>query len=286
MNEYRDQEWEERGGERGAICPKEEQTELVPLQESEKGENASERKNKPLWTLAALLLAIAVAGTALSLLFFRKDEEARESPTITDELSSYGGIFESAEVARRCVEASVSLRLGAPDELGGESVSGVIISDDGWILSGAPAFKGERGRIYARLWSGRDIPVEEVRYDGEGRLTLYRIAEEGLSAAKLGDSALIQGEELIALSSCGAPDYVCALLAGVMSHPDRSVRIEQEGGGVLLDGLLQVDLSLGDNGCGTPLFDKKGNLVGISLRENMNYFTGIEKISSFVDKID
>ena len=285
MNEYRDQEWEERGGERGAICPKEEQTELVPLQASEKGENASERKNKPLWTLAALLLAIAVAGTALSLLFFRKDEEERESPTITDELS-YGGIFESAEVARRCVEASVSLRLGAPDELGGESVSGVIVSEDGWILSGAPAFKGERGRIYARLWSGRDIPVEEVRYDGEGRLTLYRIAEEGLSAAKLGDSALIQGEELIALSSCGAPDYVCALLAGVMSHPDRSVRIEQEGGGVLLDGLLQVDLSLGDNGCGTPLFDKKGNLVGISLRENMNYFTGIEKISSFVDKID
>lgn len=285
MNEYRNQEWEEHDGERGAICPKEEQTELVPLQESEKGENASERKNKPLWALAALLLAIAVAGTALSLLFFRKDEEARESPTITDELS-YGGIFESAEVARRCVEASVSLRLGAPDELGGESVSGVIISEDGWILSGAPAFKGERGRIYARLWSGRDIPVEEVRYDGEGRLTLYRIAEEGLSAAKLGDSALIQGEELIALSSCGAPDYACALLSGVMSHPDRSVRIEQEGGGVLLDGLLQVDLSLGDNGCGTPLFDKKGNLVGISLRENMNYFTGIEKISSFVDKID
>ena len=286
MNEYRDQEWEERDGERGAICPKEEQTELVPLQESEKGENASERKNKPLWALAALLLAIAVAGTALSLLFFRKDEEARESPPITDELSSYGGIFESAEVARRCVEASVSLRLGAPDELGGESVSGVIVSEDGWILSGAPAFKGERGRIYARLWSGRDIPVEEVRYDGEGRLTLYRIAEEGLSAAKLGDSALIQGEELIALSSCGAPDYACALLSGVMSHPDRSVRIEQEGRGVLLDGLLQVDLALGDNGCGTPLFDKKGNLVGISLRENMNYFTGIEKISSFVDKID
>ncbi|MBR2849635.1 MAG: trypsin-like peptidase domain-containing protein [Clostridia bacterium] len=140
--------------------------------------------------------------------------------------------------------------------------------------------------MYARLWSGRDIPVEEVRYDREGRLTLYRIAEEGLSAAKLGDSALIQGEELIALSSCGAPDYACALLSGVMSHPDRSVRIEQEGRGVLLDGLLQVDLSLGDNGCGTPLFDKKGNLVGISLRENMNYFTGIEKISSFVDKID
>ncbi|MBR2849636.1 MAG: hypothetical protein IKB84_01215 [Clostridia bacterium] len=139
MNEYRDQEWEELGGERGAICPKKEQTELVPLQESEKGEKTSKRKNKPLWALAALLLAIAVAGTALSLLFFRKDEEARESPTIPDELS-YGGIFESAEVARRCVEASVSLRLGAPDELGGESVSGVIISEDGWILSGAPAF--------------------------------------------------------------------------------------------------------------------------------------------------
>ena len=37
---------------------------------------------------------------------------------------------------------------------------------------------------------------------------------------------------------------------------------------------------------GTPLFDKKGNLVGISLHANMNYFTGSEKILSFVDKID
>ena len=135
---------------------------------------------------------------------FRKDEEARESPTITDELS-YGGIFESAEVARRCVEASVSLRLGAPDELGGESVSGVIVSEDGWILSGAPAFKGERGRIYARLCNGRDVPVEEVRYDGEGRMTLYRICEEGLTVAELSDgSAIPEGTELIAISSCGA----------------------------------------------------------------------------------
>ena len=128
--------------------------------------------------------------------------------------------------------------------------------------------------------------MEEVRYDGEGRLTLYRISKDELIVAELRESALIQGEELISLSSCGPPDYACALLSGITSHTDRSVRIEQGEGSLRFDELIQVDVSLGDDGCGAPLFDKKGKLVGVSVAGDLNYFTGVEKISGFLAKIN
>jgi S1-C subfamily serine protease len=285
MNEYKKERQKDSEGVSGAICPKEERQDLIFLYERERQENAPERKNKPLWRVSAALLALIVAVATVFLIIAMKKEEPVAPPEETEAL--YSGIFESAEAARRSIESSVSLRLGVADELGGNSISGVIVSNDGWILSGAPAFKGERGRIYVRLHSGKDIPVEEVRYDREGRLTLYRISAEELVCTTLAESSsLPQGEELIAVSSCGAPDYACALVSGVMSHPSRSVRIEQGGDILRLDGLMQVDLSLGENGCGAPLFDKKGNLVGVSLSGSLNYFTGVEKISSFISKIN
>ena len=284
MNEYKNERREESEDENSAICPVKDAKELVFLYGRDNKENTPERENKRLWGVLALFLLLVTTGVALYLLLSPKNREPQSLPS-SDE-TSYSGIFESEEIARRCIESSVSLRLGAPDELGGESVSGVIVSEDGWILSGAPAFKGERGRIYARLCNGRDVPVEEVRYDGEGRLTLYKISKDELTVAELRESALIQGEELISLSSCGPPDYACALLSGITSHTDRSVRIEQGEGSLRFDELIQVDVSLGDDGCGAPLFDKKGKLVGVSVAGDLNYFTGVEKISGFLAKIN
>ena len=284
MDEYKNERREESEDESNAICPVKDAKELVFLYGRDNKENAPERENKRLWGVLALFLLLVTTGVALYLLLSPKNRVPQSLPSADE--TSYSGIFESEEIARRCIESSVSLRLGAPDELGGESVSGVIVSEDGWILSGAPAFKGERGRIYARLCNGRDVPVEEVRYDGEGRLTLYRISKAELIVAELRESALIQGEELISLSSCGPPDYACALLSGITSHTDRSVRIEQGEGSLRFDELIQVDVSLGDDGCGAPLFDKKGKLVGVSVAGDLNYFTGVEKISGFLAKIN
>lgn len=284
MDEYKNERREESEDESNAICPVKDAKELVFLYGRDNKENAPERENKRLWGVLALFLLLVTTGVALYLLLSPKNRVPQSLPSADE--TSYSGIFESEEIARRCIESSVSLRLGAPDELGGESVSGVIVSEDGWILSGAPAFKGERGRIYARLCNGRDVPVEEVRYDGEGRLTLYRISKDELIVAELRESALIQGEELISLSSCGPPDYACALLSGITSHTDRSVRIEQGEGSLRFDELIQVDVSLGDDGCGAPLFDKKGKLVGVSVAGDLNYFTGVEKISGFLAKIN
>ena len=284
MDEYKNERREESEDENSAICPVKDAKELVLLYGRDNKENAPERENKRLWGVLALFLLLVTAGVALYLLLSPRSMVPQSLPSADE--TSYSGIFESEEIARRCIESSVSLRLGAPDELGGESVSGVIVSEDGWILSGAPAFKGERGRIYARLCNGRDVPVEEVRYDGEGRLTLYRISKDELIVAELRESALVQGEELISLSSCGPPDYACALLSGITSHTDRSVRIEQGEGSLRFDELIQVDVSLGDDGCGAPLFDKKGKLVGVSVAGDLNYFTGVEKISGFLAKIN
>ena len=284
MDEDKNERREESEDENSAICPVKDAKELVLLYGRDNKDNAPERENKRLWGVLALFLLLVTTGVALYLLLSPKNRVPQSLPSADE--TSYSGIFESEEIARRCIESSVSLRLGAPDELGGESVSGVIVSEDGWILSGAPAFKGERGRIYARLCNGRDVPVEEVRYDGEGRLTLYRISKDELIVAELRESALIQGEELISLSSCGPPDYACALLSGITSHTDRSVRIEQGEGSLRFDELIQVDVSLGDDGCGAPLFDKKGKLVGVSVAGDLNYFTGVEKISGFLAKIN
>lgn len=281
MDEYKNKSLKKENGERTEICPTGERGELVPSYRREDEKVAPRAKNRALWLVLPALLAFAALCILLCFLLF--DEESPNEPLLQSFAEEeYFGAFESEEIVSRCMESCVSLRSGAPDELGGESVSGVILSSDGWILSGEPIFKNGRGRIYARLYDGEDYAVEEVRYDALGEMTLYKISADGLSAARLDrEGKVTQGEAIVAFCSCGAPDYACALLYGVVAHTEREVRIEKEGGILREEGLIQADLALGEGSCGSPAFDREGNLVGISARQCENYFYGIEKILKF-----
>lgn len=288
MNENKDRAKESEDNGEAAICPAGEHKDIVFLYERQKEKMASGAKNKPLRLILLILLITVGVGSLSYLLLSLFLDASAPDVAVNAEVSEdvYEGVFSCREAAESCVRSSVSLRLGASDMLGGESVSGVIVSEDGWILSGAPEFKGERGRIYARLYDGEDYAVERVIYDDGSELTLYKISAEGLTAAECREDALGIGEELAVLFSCGEPDYACALAFGVSSHTDRSVAIETSGRKERVDGILQIDVTLGEGGCGAPAFDKNGKLVGISARNELNYFLDTEKISSFLDKIN
>ena len=290
MDEYKNRPNKEGDGEKRAICPQEGREELTFLYGHERSENSSESKNKPLWAILVTTLAVALGvvcfiAAVYALLFAKAPNEEPVSPPVRSE-NEYFGVFENSETAKRGIESCVSLRAGVADELGGVSVSGVILSDDGWILSGAPVFKHFRGRIYARLNDGEDYAVDEVIYDGKGEMTLYKISADGLTAADIRhDATPMQGEALAAFCSFGAPDYACVLLSGIVSHSNRSVRVEIGESILRFDGLIQADISLGEGGCGAPAFDREGRLIGISARQGMSYFYGTEKIRSFLAKI-
>lgn len=286
MNEDKDRREEREEGAGRAISPAEEPVVLARLNTHKSGKRLAEAKNKPLRLLfVAVAAAIALTGLMLLIFYVTRPQEKEAVSDGSADKDGYVASFVSKETAERCIALGVSLRLGAADLLGGESVGGVIVSEDGWILSGAPIFKGERGRIYARLCDGEDRAVEQVLYDGEGCLTLYKISAEGLSAAVCREEPVGIGEELALVFSCGAPDYACALARAVSAHTDRSVMLEIGGRERRLDGVLQADAFLGEYGGGAAAFDGSGRLVGISVCGGAELFIGKEKILSFIKKI-
>lgn len=288
MNKDKDRDRREEGEESAerAISLAEEPVALARLDARKNGKRLAEAKNKPLRPLlVAIAAAVALTGLMLLIFYVMRPQEKETANSDGSDREEYLSSFVSKEAAQRCIALGVSLRLGAADLLGGESVGGVIVSEDGWILSGAPIFKGERGRIYARLCDGEDRAVEQVLYDGEGCLTLYKISAEGLSAAVCREEPVGIGEELMLIFSCGAPDYACALASAVSAHTDRSVMLEIGGRERRLDGILQADAFLGEYGGGAAAFDGRGRLVGISVCGGAELFVGKEKILNFIEKI-
>ena len=112
MDEYKNERREESEDESSAICPVKDAKELVFLYGRDNKENAPERENKRLWGVLTLFLLLVTTGVALYPLLSPRSMVPQNLPSADE--TSYSGIFESEEIARRCIESSVSLRLGAP----------------------------------------------------------------------------------------------------------------------------------------------------------------------------
>ncbi|MFI3168620.1 MAG: trypsin-like peptidase domain-containing protein [Faecalibacterium sp.] len=134
--------------------------------------------------------------------------------------------------------------------------SGVIISEDGYILTCAHVVSGATNII---------VTVGEVDYvasvigsDDETDIAVIKIEETGLSAAVLGDSdALAVGEKILAV---GNPLGVLggSVTEGIVSALNRVIVVED-----YEMTLVQMDASVSPGNSGGGLFNMAGELVGI-----------------------
>jgi serine protease Do len=139
-----------------------------------------------------------------------------------------------------------------PQSLG----SGFILSSDGYILTNQHVIADAR-QITVRLADRRELAAKVVGSDERSDLALLKIEATGLPAAKLGDvSRLRVGEWVVAIGSPFGFDY--SVTAGIVSAKGRSLDTEQ------YVPFLQTDAAINPGNSGGPLFNLKGEVVGIN----------------------
>ena len=145
----------------------------------------------------------------------------------------------------------------------GGSGSGVIVSDDGYIVTNNHVVT-DRGREVDRVLVtvGDDtVNAKIVGRDPRSDLAVLKIDKTGLTPIEFGDSdALDIGEWVIA---AGNPlGYTNTISVGIVSSKGRQLPTEDSV--VFVDG-IQTDAAINMGNSGGPLGDSSGRLVGINV---------------------
>ena len=138
--------------------------------------------------------------------------------------------------------------------------SGVIISDDGYILTCAHVIEGA-SNITVTI-GDTDYTAQVIGSDTVSDIAVIKIDATGLTPAAVGDSnSLVVGEEVVAvgnpLGTLGG-----TVTNGIISALNRSVSI-QSGGSVVNMSLIQTNASVSPGNSGGGLFNMAGELIGI-----------------------
>jgi serine protease Do len=135
--------------------------------------------------------------------------------------------------------------------------SGFVISDDGYILTNNHVIDGA-DEIRVKFEDGRELKGEVKGTDPKLDIALIKVtATDKLPVAELGDSDAIQvGEWVMAIGNpFGLAETVTA---GIISAKGRVI------GSGPYDDFIQTDASINPGNSGGPLFNARGEVVGIN----------------------
>jgi serine protease Do len=143
--------------------------------------------------------------------------------------------------------------------------SGFLISSDGYIVTnnhvivGGPA-GGAVDRVTVTLFDGKEYEAEIVGRDPSSDVALLKIPATGLPFVKMADSKKSRvGDWVIAIGNpLGLGNTVTA---GIISALQRNI-----GAGGAYDRFIQTDTAINPGNSGGPLFNLKGEVVGINNR--------------------
>ena len=139
--------------------------------------------------------------------------------------------------------------------------SGVIVSEDGYILTNNHVIKGA-GEVLVKLADGRTVPGKVIRGDELRDIAVVRIEATGLTAARLGsDEPLEVGEWVLAVGSPFGFDQT--VTAGIVSAMGRGLGIVSD---EFKDAeqFIQTDAAINPGNSGGPLINLDGEVVGIN----------------------
>lgn len=135
--------------------------------------------------------------------------------------------------------------------------SGVIISDDGYIITNNHVVESQN-RLQVIYNDGSYHDAELIGTDAFADIAVIRVRDDVPASAALGDSDALQpGETVIAI---GSPlgEFQNSVTVGVISALNRTI---QDAG---MEGLIQTDAAINHGNSGGPLINLRGEVIGIN----------------------
>ncbi|MDK2932563.1 MAG: serine protease Do [Clostridiales bacterium] len=143
--------------------------------------------------------------------------------------------------------------------------SGVIVSDDGYILTNHHVIGSSPNKIIVTLANGKTVNATSQWADPTLDLAVIKINVQGLPVATLGDANKLKvGETAVAIGNPLGLQFQRTVTAGIISAVNRTIRVTTDGRENYMEGLIQTDASINPGNSGGPLINSRGEVVGIN----------------------
>ena len=151
--------------------------------------------------------------------------------------------------------------------------SGVILSEDGLVITNTHVIDG-CNRAVVTLYNDEEYEAELIGADSISDIAVLKIEARGLPAAVFGDSAaLTVGQQVAAIGNPLGEQFRMTLTDGIISAISRD--INYNGRSMTL---MQTNAALNEGNSGGPLFNMRGEVVGITNMKMMSSVSSIEGI--------
>ena len=241
---------------------------------------------------AAIGLALALVALLVARALDNGEDTAVQSPRTLDALkTSYAGAVERASPAvvniyvdKVIEQRSVTiLRNPQMQQFAGRAIfgkprylprselgSGVIVSDDGYILTNYHVVAGAEA-VQVALWDGRITPATVVGQDEETDLAVLRVEMAGLPTVPLaGNDVLRVGDVVLAIGNpFGLGKTVTMGIVSATGRADLKVSTYED--------FIQTDAAINRGNSGGALVNSRGEIIGISTAM-LEHETGAEGI--------
>ncbi|MEU3733002.1 trypsin-like peptidase domain-containing protein [Streptomyces sp. NPDC033538] len=242
---------------------------------------------------AALLTAVAIVAAAVGGGTAYGIQELTGSDTVASSTTSANVVPSSQKGTVAGVADAVSpsiVEISATSNAGSSTGSGVIITDDGEIITNNHVVSGASS-VKVTTSDGKQYTAQVVGTDSSKDLALIKLENaSGLKAATLGNSDGVDvGDQVVAI---GSPEGLTGTVtSGIVSALDRDVTVstdedrqqqqQRQGGGWPFEfggqefngdtgsstttyKAIQTDASLNPGNSGGALIDMNGNIIGIN----------------------
>ncbi len=162
---------------------------------------------------------------------------------------------------KQVAPAVVAIRTSSGRGGGGEG-SGFVVDDRGHVITNNHVVQGAT-RVTLRLLDGTTLSATVVTTDAANDLAVLRadVPAGKLTPARLGDSDTVQpGETAIAMGSPFGFEH--SITAGIVSAVDREFGASRRRAAIA--GLIQTDAAVNPGNSGGPLFNTRGEVVGVN----------------------
>lgn len=144
--------------------------------------------------------------------------------------------------------------------------SGIILSDNGYILTNQHVAGNRYSNCYVTLENGKIYDGSVVWADNNLDLAIVKISANNLDYIKLADSDNINlADEVYAIGNPIGIEFQRTVTKGIISGINRTIKIEEtETEGVYMEDLIQTDATINEGNSGGPLINTNGELIGIN----------------------
>lgn len=173
-----------------------------------------------------------------------------------------------SSIYEKCVPSVVGIKVyeGSNKDYFGWG-SGVIASPDGYIITNTHVIdNGDSASVV--LYDGSEYDAKLIGYDTSSDIALIKIDAEGLTAAEFASSSDLRvGDSVAAIGNPLSPDLRLTMTSGIISALNREINAN----GVAMT-LIQTDASINEGNSGGPLFNDRGQVIGITNMKMISTF--------------